>query len=134
MQTEVIAVRDTLPVAVLAGLLSEKEISGVPVVDDGKRLVGVVSRADLVRPPELSDETVMVDELLDGFAPEPKSCVRDVMSRTLHQVDESASLKDAIELMLRERIHRLVVTREGAVTGIVTSFDMMKMLAIVLRS
>ena len=47
MQAEVVTVEPTLPAAELEALLDRERISGAPVVEGG-RLVGVVSRADLV--------------------------------------------------------------------------------------
>ena len=49
MTTNVITVGPDTSVQALAMLLSERAISGVPVVDPDNRLVGIVSRANLVR-------------------------------------------------------------------------------------
>lgn len=135
MNKDVISVRETLPVTELARVLTEHRISGAPVVDRKHRLLGVVSRADLVskKGTGFYDDIVMVDELLDGFVPEPRARVRDVMSPVIHRVEENTLVSDAIDLMLREQIHRLVVTRGEELAGIVTSTDLMRVLAGILR-
>jgi CBS domain-containing protein len=48
MQTQVVTVSPSLPLAELELLLEREEVSGVPVVDDAE-LRGVVSRTDLIR-------------------------------------------------------------------------------------
>ena len=48
MTTEVITIGPDTSVYVLAALLSERDISGVPVVDAGDRVVGIVSVGDLL--------------------------------------------------------------------------------------
>jgi CBS domain-containing protein len=48
MTTEVITVDPEMSMQALAALLSERGISGVPVVDADNRVVGIVSEADLV--------------------------------------------------------------------------------------
>lgn len=135
MNKDVISVRETLPVTELARVLSDHRISGAPVVDRKHRLLGVVSGADLVskKGTGFYDDFVMVDELLDGFVPEPKARVRDVMSPVIHRVEENTLVSDAIDLMLREHIHRVVVTRGEELAGIVTSTDLMRVLGGILR-
>jgi CBS-domain-containing membrane protein len=56
MTTPVITVTPDTTVQELAKLLSEKGISGVPVVEGGDRLVGIVSEGDLLRRAELGTE------------------------------------------------------------------------------
>ncbi len=48
MTGEVVTVRPTTPIKDVARLLIEHRISGMPVVDDGGRIVGVVSEGDLI--------------------------------------------------------------------------------------
>ena len=48
MTSNVISVPETMPVKDVATLLSEKRITGVPVVDDEGRLVGIVTVDDAI--------------------------------------------------------------------------------------
>jgi CBS domain-containing protein len=56
MTTEVITVDPDTSVQALARLLSERGISGVPVVDSDNRLIGVVSEGDLLHRVETGTE------------------------------------------------------------------------------
>ena len=56
MTTPVITVTPATTVQELAKLLSEKGISGVPVVEGGDRLVGIVSEGDLLHRAETGTE------------------------------------------------------------------------------
>ncbi len=56
MTTEVITVAPDTAVQALAALLSEKGISGAPVVDAAGRLVGIVSEGDLLHRAEVGTE------------------------------------------------------------------------------
>ncbi|MGH7061739.1 MAG: CBS domain-containing protein, partial [Stellaceae bacterium] len=56
MTTEVITVNPSTTVRALAALLSEKSISGAPVIDATGRLVGIVSEGDLLHRAETGTE------------------------------------------------------------------------------
>ncbi len=133
MQREVIAVRETASLTELARILSENRISGVPVVDRKRHLLGVVSAHDLARGKARAsafyNESFMVDELLDGFISDENSRVRDVMSSAVHRVEESTLVRDVVDIMLREQIHRVIVTRGEELSGIVTTSDMLQVLS-----
>jgi len=56
MTTEVVSVDPDMSVQALAALLSERGISGVPVVDADNRVVGIVSEGDLLHRVETGTE------------------------------------------------------------------------------
>lgn len=109
---DVWCVSENLELPKLRALLIERNVSGVPVVDDGGRCVGVVSVADLTR------------------AAQGDQRVRDVMARVTFVLPDNASISQAAALMALEHIHRLpIVTDDGRVAGIVTSIDVLRWLA-----
>jgi CBS domain-containing protein len=109
---DVWCVSETLELPKLRALLVERAVSGVPVVDDCGRCVGVVSSADLAR------------------APDGAGRVRDVMARVTFVLPDNATISQAAALMALEHIHRLpIVTDDGRVAGIVTSIDVLRWLA-----
>ena len=55
--------------------------------------------------------------------------VAEVMSREIVHVTPSLSVTEAARVMERERIHRLIVLENGAATGILTSFDLVRAVA-----
>ncbi|MFD8971386.1 CBS domain-containing protein [Streptomyces sp. NPDC059593] len=90
----------------VAKLLAEHDISGVPVVDEDDRVVGVVSGSDLLAR----------DELAAG----------DLMSMPAVTVHAEETVADAARLMVRRGVERLpVVDEEERLVGIVTRRDLL---------
>jgi CBS domain-containing protein len=107
-------------VAAVAELLAGYEISGLPVVDIGHRLVGVISQTDLIR--------------LQGAAI-PWSgwhglIVRDLMTRPAQTIEGTASLDDAARRMTATGVHRLIVVDDDlAPVGVISESDLVKVIA-----
>ena len=55
--------------------------------------------------------------------------VRDVMTPAVHQVPATALVADAARIMVEHHIHRLIVTRDKEPVGIITSIDLLRVLA-----
>lgn len=55
--------------------------------------------------------------------------VRDVMTPVIHQVPAAATVTEAAQIMVREHIHRLVVTQGKEPVGIITSMDLLRVVA-----
>lgn len=137
MRTKVLTARPDMTVRELAQLLTENHISGVPVVDDAGRLVGVVSQTDLVRhelePAEASsggppafhrDPEAGLPRGFHSLVPD-YTRVSDVMTPAAITGEEETPVRDLAKLMQKNHIHRVVITREGQVRGIVTSMDLL---------
>jgi CBS domain-containing protein len=94
--------------------LSAKGITGAPVCDAAGKVVGVLSRSDLID----SDTHGVVA----GERP-----VSEVMTPEVWAVHPDAPASEAVALMVAKGIHRVVVMQhEHALVGIVTSMDVMK--------
>lgn len=145
MNPLVLSVNAEWPVEQLAEFLVENSISGAPVVGDEGELLGVVSLTDIVRQDTFkSRETQMyahdcyIYDLAYNFAEEEISVfrvkessdilVRDIMTTVVFSVDEDCSLRTVADMMVRGRIHRVFVTRDGQLSGIITSLDILKLL------
>lgn len=145
MQTGILTVTPSMKVGELADFLDENRIHGVPVVDKKGKLLGVVSRSDIVR--LLADEErdekfhnpfysgFVDDEDYRSLVPEEKKrqeipqTVRDIMTNRLISISETASAGTAAALMAKEKVHRILVTRGGAFVGIVSAIDLLRCLA-----
>lgn len=130
---------DTLRSA--AAIMSRRSVSGLPVVDGKRGLVGVLSQKDVVR--VLHDEAGLAlpaglfDLLLDAGEARRSdllpSCravlgrtkVRRAMSAPAIAIDASATIEEAVRLMLEHKVNRLPVLRRGKVAGIVTRHDLL---------
>jgi CBS domain-containing protein len=129
--------------------LLEARRTGFPVVERG-RLVGVVSHSDIVR--KLATEQSYAEYMSDfhrnvgGFEDlDPVESiaqvaarvgsrlgsltVKDVMSRTPVTVSPDDLVSDVAQVMVERRIHRVPVTHEGRLDGIITSFELLAVLA-----
>jgi len=143
MQREVLAAEIDWSVEQLADFLVDNSISGAPVVSTDDQLVGVVSLTDIVRQSRSQehgtgredthdvylfdlDRQLDADELRGlHIQYETPVQVRDIMTPMIFSVTEDTSVQEVADTMLKGRIHRVFVTREGKLSGIVTSLDML---------
>ncbi|MFO0552995.1 MAG: CBS domain-containing protein [Polyangiaceae bacterium] len=126
----------------LVSFLAEHGISGAPVIDEKGAIVGIVSVTDVARQriPERMpmsdsgdllerafDERIGPDELrgMSAFAPDGTT-VREIMTPMVFDVTEDTPVAEVADLMIRGRIHRVVVMRRGRAVGIVSSLDLLR--------
>lgn len=145
MNTEILTVRMDLTVRELASFLTEKQISGAPVVDLDGRLVGVVSVTDVAesdaeRPDLVADrsspdfdvrgweERMNLEDVRPLHIESDELLVRDIMTPTVYTIPDDTPVPRIAQTMVAGRIHRLFVTRARRVVGIVTSLDLVKLL------
>jgi CBS domain-containing protein len=142
MTTNVITVDPDTPVQALATLLSERGISGVPVVDKDSRLVGIVSEGDLLHRAETGTERRTQrrrSRWLDNFASDQEAArdyvkahgrtVREIMTREVISVNDMTELADIATLLETKRIRRVPVVRDGKLVGIVSRANLVRALA-----
>ena len=143
MKREVLAVESDWPLDQLARFLTDHQISGAPVIAENDSLVGVVSLTDIVRhdaaPESLASERSTHEYYLHGlelqvgqhtsraFHVEEESSVtvKDIMTPMIFEISENANLKEAADTLVKGHIHRLFVTRQGRIAGVVTALDIL---------
>lgn len=131
MSRDVVTLSPLTEIAAAARLLTERKITGAPVVGKDGEILGVVSQTDLTRfqanaPIDCWDA---VSDALNGERPRDTTPVIALM--TAHPVccEEETPVEDVAQLMWSRRIHRVLVTREGRLVGIVTAMDLLRVLA-----
>jgi CBS domain-containing protein len=147
MQPAVRTVRPDMSLADLERSLSETGDSGCPVVSGAGRLVGVVSRSDILRKLTVEQsyaeyEADYYSDLAISGASQPTAdiaaevgrrlggvCVQDVMSTSPITVQESTPVAEVARVLVERRIHRLPVVDSGALVGIVTTSDLVRAVA-----
>ena len=136
MQPNVLCVDQSMSVRDLYAELQASEIAGAPVLDENDYLVGVVSLTDIARcvAGDENEENPYYYGGMDVAVPTIKSneidkqkTVRDIMNQRVHKVNGSAEVEEALEIMVDEDVHRVIVTHRSHVVGIITAGDMMRL-------
>lgn len=137
MTTKVVAVGPQMPVNAVAALLLERHISAVPVIDDDRRVLGIVSEGDLMRRSEMGRRRSWwlvsfgkTEGLAREFAKTHGQRVKDVMTPDVVTVTEETSVSEIAELLERKGIKRVPVVRDGRLVGIVSRADLLRGLAV----
>ncbi len=112
MTTEVITASPRLSLKELATLLADNNISGVPVVDYRRRLVGVATEADILR------------------RRPNQNTVQSIMTAEVTSVPETESIEEIACLLSVRKINRVPVVKNGRVVGIVSRADLVKALTL----
>ena len=97
-------------VGYLRGIMERRRIHAVPVVGTNGEPVGIVTTADLAR--RVKDE----------------SPVSRIMSKSVTVICADKEAGAAARVMRKHRIHHLVVTHKKKVSGIISSFDLLKLI------
>jgi CBS domain-containing protein len=124
----------------LCELLRRENINGTPVVDETGRLVGIVSQDDVIfrkagRHEEVHPPKDIKDLFQRGFASiaeseEAPRRVGEIMTREVISADEETPVEQLCRTMWERRIHRVPITREGKLSGIVSALDLCKIIAL----
>ncbi|MBX6424586.1 MAG: CBS domain-containing protein [Variibacter sp.] len=138
MVRDVVTIRPDSGVQDAARLLLENRISGLPVVDDEGRLVGIVSEGDLMRRPEAGTEprhswwlelVTPNEALAREFTKTHARKVADVMTRAVITAAPETPLGEIARLLEKHRIKRVPVVQDGRVVGIVSRANLLQALA-----
>jgi CBS domain-containing protein len=139
MSIKVVTISPSTSVRDIAALMVERHVSGLPVVNDSGKLVGIVSEGDLLRRPEIGTEKPRrrwasffagIDEQAREFTKSHALRAADVMTEQVIHVSESTPLADVVGLMEKHGVKRLPVLSEGKLTGIVSRVDLLRALAL----
>lgn len=109
MTTGVITFREDTPVDEIAERLSEKRITGAPVVTEDGFVVGIVSEVDVFG--------------------KRGSVARDIMSPHVISITEDTGIDEAARLLAGERIRRLPVLKNGRIVGLISRSDVLEFFA-----
>lgn len=150
MTSPIQSIERRAPLREVVERLADEGVTGLLVVDRPGKPLGVVSQADVV------SFVAGLERGLSGagefyFHSEPRSdpasggppsnissvdddalrtvTAEEVMTPELIKVPAQAALGDVARLMLERRIHRVLVEREGAIVGIVSTFDLLEAIA-----
>lgn len=131
MTNEVVSIGPDGAIKEAARLMVESGVSGVPVVDDDGRLIGIITEADFVagEADRRAEQRAGLLRFLLNRQPigDEELKVADVMTRDVITVGPDADHTEAARLMDREAVKRLIVTDDAErVVGIVSRADIMR--------
>ena len=138
MSRDVVSIGQSASVSEAIRLMLDRQISGLPVLDEGGKVVGILTEGDLLRRSETGTERhrprwleilMGPGRIADEYVRTHGRRVGEVMTRELISVAEDTALDEIVELMERRRIKRVPVFAGDALVGIVSRADLLRALA-----
>lgn len=151
MKSPVLSLDADTALSEAAAWMSDNEISGAPILDHSDRPVGVISLFDIVTYlsgmdvpgggfyrysyPKFAEGGEGWDKGWEEVEPDTlkNTPVSEIMTTELLTVDEATPLPRVARLMKRRHIHRLFVTREGKLVGVISTMDILGALSAPVR-
>jgi CBS domain-containing protein len=130
MTQRVFRVYPDTPVSELLDLLSRHELKSVPVVNEKREVLGIVTDRDLLRHmlPITGRVAASGGEDAESNSALLAMPVREIMSRSVMCISEDQSLADVVSVMVNKNVDRLPVVAEGKLTGYLTRGDVLRKL------
>lgn len=132
MTKNVIAVKKHTSTEEIARLLWENRISGVPVIDDSNRVVGIVSEGDLIYQVETMSPTSSYWENPKKFQMERAKInaknAAEIMATEVVVAEEDTSVEEIATTMVERHVKRMPIVNKGKLVGIVTRQDVVETL------
>jgi CBS domain-containing protein len=141
MTREVISASPDTTVNTIARLMAARGISGVPIVDQAERVVGVVTELDMIVRNTRFDPPAFF-QILDGRIPLETpahyrkrlqhmlgALARDVMTEDPATIGPAEDVETLAELLVRKAANPVPVVDDGRLVGIVSRADIIKMMA-----
>ncbi len=123
MQHNVRTVGSDASIAEVVLSLADAHVSGLPVVDGGGRLIGVVSSSDVLTAEAEVESADARRELLEN------TMVREIMTPRPFTVAPTDDVREAARQMLYADVHRLFVTEGDQVIGVISTTDIVRAVA-----
>lgn len=137
MTPDVVTVAPNTPVMGVARLLAERHISGVPVTDSDRKILGVVSEGDLIKQVSgrhdespgffkslFADPARMAEQYVKSHG----RTAADIMTPNPLSVTEETPAGEIAEMLDKQHIRRVFVTRDGRLVGVVSRADLLRAL------
>lgn len=142
MTTDPVTVTTDTSVTDVAKIMVDRGIGGVPVVNEQGELVGIVTEGDLI----VQDEDVKFPSFVhfmdwylfspgalhrfdDKFRKVVAATVGDVMTEDVVTVESDDSVHDVANVMAKKNLKRFPVIKDGALVGMITMADIVKLIS-----
>jgi CBS domain-containing protein len=91
--------------------MRSKKISSLVVIERGDAPVGIVTERDLVR--QVCSKDISSDSVL----------IEEIMSSPIITIDVNASIEQAADKMIQNKVRHLLIVEDGRIYGIITPSD-----------
>ncbi|MEZ4753528.1 MAG: CBS domain-containing protein [Bdellovibrionota bacterium] len=142
MAQEVIILNTSQSLEEAFKILEKNKISGAPVVNQENKAVGVISQADLLKHAfagpffDFAADSFYIGfpfvqgQTFESFTERLREVlVEDAMSPHVLTVSPEDSVSTIANEMRQNKVHRILVEKDNQIVGIVTTFDLLKVLA-----
>jgi len=142
MTRPVITVTPETAIVEAANTMLQRHVSGLPVVDTAGKLVGIVSQGDLIRRSEIGTQRkrgrwlkliLGPGKAATDFVHEHGRKVADIMTLEPLTIAEDTGLEEIVQLMEKNNVKRLPVTRGDKIVGIVSRANLLQAVASLAR-
>ena len=113
MTKQVVCIRKETPIFEAIKLMANNNITGIPVVENDRTLVGILSEQDVMR-------------LFHTYDDEKDRTVNDFMTQPAIHFEENELLLDVCYCLRDNSIRRVPVTLNGKVSGVISRSDILK--------
>ena len=121
-------------------MLKEHRIGGAPVIDGEGEVIGIVSDCDLfpkqkrvsrlgTHATAIFDQIIEPENIVEIYERARRLRAADVMTKPVVTVDPQDEIGQVAERMMRDGLHRVPVTQDGKLVGIVSRSDIIHLLA-----
>lgn len=127
----------------LSRFLTDNEIAGSPVADQNGAIIGIVTLKDIVEfqwnavsssaaedlpAPDQAEARRLRQKMFQQMSRLPVE-VRDIMTPNATSIALDTDVTRVATVMMEEHLHRIFVTQGDTVVGIITTYDMLRVLA-----
>ena len=113
MTSQVICIHKDTPVFEAVDLMVTNSITGIPVIENDSKLVGILSEQDVLR-------------LFETYEDEKNKTVSDFMTQPAIHFEEDENVEDICSCMMQNSIRRVPITSNGRVVGVISRSDILK--------
>lgn len=141
MTKEVISVNKNDSIKDVIKKLAEHDISGMPVVDDDKKVIGMISEKDILKALKTEsrtlsmvfpsshalgmtfEESVDYRALKEAMKEVQNAKIDKIMTKDVLTVDEDTTVAEVANIMINNNINRIPVVKNEKLIGIITRGD-----------
>ena len=115
MSPDVMTIREDTKMKDIIRLLVQHRITGLPVVSEDDRLLGMVTEKDILK-------------ILYERKPNVKSA-RDLMTRDIASFDENDNLMEVFKALVENNYRRVPIVSDGRLAGIISRADIIRFIS-----